>query len=69
MEHHIEKYQAPDGGVTLHTWTEAQGSKTENFYMTGTPGTAIPVWFRNVLRQKELSEITNFPSCPSCFYD
>jgi hypothetical protein len=34
MEHHIEQYQARDRGVTLHTWTEAQGSKKENFYIT-----------------------------------
>ena len=31
MEHHIEQYQSREGGVTLHTWTEVQGSKKENF--------------------------------------
>jgi len=69
MEQHIEQYQAPDGGVTLHTWTEVQGSKKENFYITGTSGAAIPMWFRNVLRQKNLSDITDFPYCPSYFYE
>jgi hypothetical protein len=69
MEQHIEKYQARDGGVTLHTWTEVQGSKTENFYITGTPGTAIPMWFRNVLRQKNLLDMIDFPYCPSCFHE
>jgi hypothetical protein len=54
MEQYIEQYQARDGGVTLHTWTEVQGSKTENFYITGAPGAAIPMGFRNVLRQKNL---------------
>ena len=69
MEHHIEQYQARDGGVTLHTWTEMQGSKKENYYITGAPGTAIPSWFRKVLRKKKLSDITDFPYCPSCFYE
>lgn len=68
MEHHLEQYQARDGGVTLHTWTEVQGSKKENYYITGTPGTAVPLWFRKVLWKKNLSDIIDFPSCPSCFY-
>lgn len=66
VEHHIEQYPARDDGVTLHTWTEVEGSKTENFYITGVPGTPIPLWFRHVLRKKELSDITDFPSCSSC---
>jgi hypothetical protein len=69
MEHHIEQYQSREGGVTLHTWTEVQGSKKENFYITGISGSAIPMWFRTVLRQKNLSDITDFPYCPSCFYE
>lgn len=69
MGHHIEKYLARDGGVTLHTWTEVQGSKKENYYITGDPGAAIPLWFRNMLRKKELADITDFPTCPSCFYE
>ena len=35
METYIEQYQAKDGGVTLHTWTDVQGAKKENFYITG----------------------------------
>jgi hypothetical protein len=68
MAHYLEQYQARDGGVTLHTWTEVQGAKKENYYITGTPGTAIPLWFRTVLRTKHLSDIIDFPYCPSCFY-
>lgn len=63
MEHHIEQYQAKDGGVTLHTWTDVQGSKKENFYITGAPGSAIPLWFRNVLRKKKLPDVIDFPHC------
>ena len=28
MENHIEQYQARQGGVTLHTWTESAGMET-----------------------------------------
>ena len=61
MENCIEKYQAKDGGVTLHTWTDVQGSKQANFYITGVPGTPIPAWFREVLRQKQHADIADFP--------
>jgi hypothetical protein len=69
MENHIEQYQAKHGGVTLHTWTDMQGWKKENFYITGVPRTPVPVWFREVLRQKHLSDIAAFPHGPSCFYE
>jgi hypothetical protein len=69
MEHNLEKYQARDSGVTLHTWTEVQGLKKENYYITGEPGTAIPAWFRTILRKKHLSDIADFPHCPSSFYN
>jgi len=69
MENHIEQYQAKHGGVTLHTWTDMQGWKKENFYITGVPRTPVPVWFREVLRQKQLSDIAAFPYGPSCFYE
>jgi hypothetical protein len=69
MENYIEQYQARQGGVTLHTWTEMQGWKKANFYSTGVPGTPVPPWFREVLRQKHLTDITDFPYSPSCFYD
>lgn len=55
--------------VTLHTWTEVQGLKKENYYITGEPGTPIPSWFRTILRKKQLSDIVHFPHCPSRFYD
>ena len=69
MENYVEQYQAKQGGVTLHTWTEVQGWKKENFYITGIPGTLVPPWFRAVLRQKQLADIATFPSSPSGFYD
>jgi len=69
MENYIEQYQAKQGGVTLHTWTDVQGGKKENFYITGVSGTPVPSWFREVLRQKRLSDIADFPYSPSGFYD
>jgi hypothetical protein len=69
MDNHIEQYQAKQGGVTLHTWTEVQGWKQGNFYITGVSGTPIPSWFREVLRQKHLADIPDFPYSPSYFYD
>ena len=69
MENYVEQYQAKQGGVTLHTWTDMQGWKKENFYITGVPRTPVPVWFREVLRQKQLSDIADFPCSPSRFYE
>jgi hypothetical protein len=69
MTNYVEQYQARQGGVTLHTWTEVQGLKKANFYITGGPGTPVPPWFRDVLRQKQLADIAAFPACPSCLYD
>ena len=68
MENYIEQYQSKHGGVTLHTWTEVQGWKKANFYITGDPGTPIPSWFRDVLREKHLADIVDFPHGPSDFY-
>jgi hypothetical protein len=68
METYVEQYQAKDGGVTLHTWTEVQGEKKENFYITGVSGTAVAAWFREVLRTKHLADIADFPYTPSRFY-
>jgi len=64
METYVEHYRAPAGGVTLHTWTEVQGGKKENYYITGESGTPVPGWFRAVLRQKHLADIAAFPSGP-----
>lgn len=69
MENYVEQYQAKQGGVTLHAWTEVQGWKKENFYITRVPGTPVPSWFRAVLQQKQLADIATFPSSPSGFYD
>jgi hypothetical protein len=69
MESYVEQYQAKYGGVTLHTWTDVQGWKKENFYITGVPGTPVPWWFRGVLRAKNLSDIADFPYGPSGFYE
>jgi len=61
---YIEQYQARDGGVTLHTWTDVQGAKKENFYITGMPGARVPAWFRTVLHKKHLADIAHFPNHP-----
>lgn len=65
MEHDVEQYPAKDGNVTLHTWTDVEGLKKKNFYITGAPGTPIPYWFRKVLGQKNLADIADFPDCPA----
>ena len=68
METYVEQSQAKDGGITLHTWTEVQGEKKENFYITGVSGTPVAAWFRAVLRTKHLADIAAFPYTPSSFY-
>jgi len=68
MDNYIEQYQAKRGGVTLHTWTDVQGEKKNNFYITGVSGTAVAEWFRAVLRTKHLADIAVFPSSPADFY-
>jgi hypothetical protein len=65
MASYVEHYHAAYGEVTLHTWTDVEGRKTENYYITGTPGTLVPAWFRQVLHQKHLGDMTHFPSSPS----
>ena len=39
MENYIEQYQAKQGGVTLHTWTDVQGWKEGNFSIIEVPKT------------------------------
>lgn len=68
MDSYLEQYEAREGSVTLHTWTDVQGAKKENFYITGMPGASIPGWFRKVLSRKHLADIADFPYSPSCFY-
>lgn len=48
MESYLEQYEAREGGVTLHTWTDLRGVKKENFYIIGMPSTPIPSWFPDV---------------------
>ena len=67
MDSYIEQYQAKHGGVTLHTWTDVQGEKKDNFYITGASGTPVAAWFRAVLRTKRLADIVVIPSIPSDF--
>ena len=69
MDNHLEQYQARDGGVTLHTWTEVEGRKKGELLHYRGSGTQIPAWFREVLRQKHLSDIADFPYSPSRFYE
>ena len=68
MDTYVEQYKAKYGGVTLHTWTDVQGEKKENFYITGVSGTPVASWFREVLRTKHLADIADFPYTPSRFY-
>ena len=68
MDTYVEQYQAKYGGVTLHTWTDVQGWKKENFYITGVAGTPVASWFREVLRTKQLTDIADLPYTPSSFY-
>ena len=65
MDSYVEQYQAKHGGVTLHTWTDVQGGKKDNFYITGVSGTPVAAWFRAVLRTKHLADIAYFPYSPS----
>ena len=65
MDSYVEQYQAAYGEVTLHIGTEGAGRKPTHYYITGVPGTAVPAWFRAVLRQKHLRDIARFPYCPS----
>jgi len=57
MESYLEQYEAREGGVTLHTWTDVQGAKKENFYITGISGTPIPWWFRIDVLVESLGEV------------
>jgi len=68
MDSYVEQYQSKHGGVTLHTWTDVQGEKKDNFYITGVSGTPVAEWFRGVLRMKHLADIAVFPSSPADFY-
>ena len=65
MDMYVEQYQAKHGGVTLHTWTDVQGGKKENFYITRVSGTPVAPWFRAVLRTKHLADIAVFLSRPA----
>lgn len=68
MQSYLEQYQAGEGGVTLHTWTDVAGEKKSNYYITGVSGTPIALWFRAVLSQKQLADMADFPYGPSDFY-
>ena len=61
MEHYLEQYVAREGRVTLHTWTDIQGMKKQNFYITGMPGAPIPLWFRKILHTNNLAGLVSFP--------
>jgi hypothetical protein len=68
MDSYVEQYQGKHGGVTLHTWTDGQEGKKDNFYITGVSGTPVAEWFRVMLRTKHLTDIAVFPTGPSDFY-
>ena len=68
MDSYVEQYPAKQGGVTLHAWTDVQGEKKDNFYITGMSGAPVATWFRAVLRTKHLADIAVFPAWPSDLY-
>ena len=68
MDSYVELYPAKQGGVTLHTWTDVQGRKKDNFYITGIPGAPVAARFRAVLRTKRLADIAVFPASPTDVY-
>ena len=68
MHSYLEQYASKQTGVTLHTWTEHEGRKEENFYITGLSGTPVAAWFREKLRTKHLPDLLEFPYSPSPFY-
>ena len=68
MDSYVEQYKAKQGGITLHTWTDMQGGKKDNFYITGMPGSPVATWFRAVLRIKHLADIAVFPAIPTDVY-
>jgi hypothetical protein len=65
MDSYVEQYPAKQGGITLHTWTNMQGRKKDNFYITGISGAPVAAWFRAVLRTKRLADIAIFPASPT----
>ena len=65
MDSYVEQYQAKQGGITLHTWTDMRGRKKDNFYIMGIPGAPVAAWFRAVLRTKRLADIAVFPASPT----
>ena len=68
MHSYLEQYPSKQTGVTLHTWTEHEGRKEENFYITGLSGTPVAAWFLEKLRTKHLPDLLEFPYSPSPFY-
>jgi hypothetical protein len=44
MDSCVEQYQAKHGDVTRHTWTDVQGKKKDNVYITGISGSPVAVW-------------------------
>ena len=68
MDSYVELYPAKHGEVTLHTWTDVQGRKKDNFYITGMSGDPVAAWFRAVLRTKHLADIAVFPASLSGLY-
>jgi len=53
MENCIEQYQAKDGGVTLHTWTDVQGWQEGHVSIAEVPSTPVPTWVQKILRRKK----------------
>lgn len=65
MESYLEQYESKHGGVTLHIWTDVHGARKDNYYITGMSGTPVASWFREVLREKHLADVVDFPHTSS----
>ena len=62
MKKYTEQYQEWGGGLTRPTWTDVEGWKEGNFFMTRIPGTPVTAWFRKMLRSKKnLDDIEKMP--------
>jgi hypothetical protein len=66
MDSYVEQYQGKHGGVTLHTWTDGQEGKKDNFYITGVSGTPVASGSGDAPREALL--LSRSPTSPSDFY-
>jgi hypothetical protein len=62
MDKYVEQYHAWGGGLTPPRWTNVQGWKEGNLFISEVPGTPLPAWFKKILRNKKnLADIEKIP--------